>query len=97
MHEVVAAIIRIGRSELPDAHVTRVERAHETSDRSALPRGIPALEEHAQRWTQFAAAGESAELQTQSEQPALRRQDACSPSVALSLSFRSASFIEAMP
>jgi hypothetical protein len=52
--------------------VARVHRGDEALDRAALAARVPALEDHAHRRPELAAAGLPAELQTQPQQPCLR-------------------------
>ena len=66
----MALLVRGRRRILHDAHVARVEMVDEALDRAALARGVPALEEHAQRRPDLRRQL-AAEPQPQPEQPLL--------------------------
>jgi hypothetical protein len=69
--EVVPLLVVGGGGELGDPHVPGVQLADEALDRPALPGGVPALEQHAQRRTELPPADLSAEQQAQVDQSLL--------------------------
>jgi hypothetical protein len=68
---VVPLLVVGGGGELGDPHVPGVELLDQPLDRPALARGVPALEEHAQRRAQLPGADLPAEQQAQVHQPLL--------------------------
>jgi len=68
----MALLVVGGRCELRDADVSRVEHRDEALDRAALARGVPPLEEDADRRPQTAVAGEPGEVKPELEQAPLR-------------------------
>ena len=69
--EVVALLVRRGRRELGHMHVARIELLDQALERSALPRGVPALEHHRPAAVRCpVVAGElAAQREPQLEQP----------------------------
>ena len=67
----MAPFTLVRHGELGNRHVARVELGDEPLDRAALAGGIPALEDHAHRWSELTVSELAADLQTQLEQPLL--------------------------
>src|SRR6185503_11013017 len=67
--EMVALLVLVGRGELGDADVARVQRRHQPLDRPALAGGVPALEDDHERRPEGAIADQAAERQPQLRQP----------------------------
>ena len=76
VQEVVAALVVRGRTELGYADVPWIKRADQSPDAAAFARGVPSLEQHAERWSEFGAADQAAKLQAPGQEPALRFENA---------------------
>ena len=75
----MALLVGGGGGKLRHPHMARIQGADQPADRAALARGIPALEQHAQRWPQLALAQLAAHLQAQGQQSLLGRRYALDP------------------
>ena len=67
----MALLLLGGRREGPGVHVPRIERCDQALDRSSLAGSVPALEQHADRWSEAAVAELAGELEPQRQQPSL--------------------------
>ena len=67
----MAQLVGIGGAELGHAHVPGVERGHQPLDAAALARGVPPLEDDADRWAQAPVAELTAVEEAQVEKTAL--------------------------